>query len=394
MEVDRPKTAQSSRKGKRAWRKNVDIEDVEVGLYDSRERKRLLGDEEDFVVDASGDDSLRREAKVLKARDILTNKSKTKPLLVERNNRKVQGVKMSEVHRLMKLSGRVQGETTTGARIEKDGIIRAISGDIWGEDLETPSNEPEILKKFSTKGITKAKRAPSTIQEKPIKIDEIVKLIDAGKSYNPSLKAWKKLINKEFKSESAREEKRQELEEFQSKIRLAMSMLEEDSDESSAGEESEEVEENIETDDLLLSVNKPTVRRKKTKAIRNKELRYKQRLELENQYKELKMQIHELSKLDEIDKQISGEKIHGNPKRKSKKQRKLFKYDLVQAPLDVQLSDELTNNLRSVKTEGNLFYDQMKNLQTSGMIEARVPVSKKRKYSPKVTEKWTYKDFK
>jgi nucleolar protein 53 len=34
---------QSSRKGKRAWRKNVDIEDVEGGLEEMRVEERVIG---------------------------------------------------------------------------------------------------------------------------------------------------------------------------------------------------------------------------------------------------------------------------------------------------------------------------------------------------------------
>lgn len=62
--------------------------------------------------------------------------------------------------------------------------------------------------------------------------------------------------------------------------------------------------------------------------------------------------------------------------------------------MEVKLSDELSGNLRNLKPEGNLFYDQMLNLQSSGKVESRVPVAKRRKYQKKITEKWTYKDFK
>jgi len=34
---------QSSRKGKRAWRKNIDIEDVEEGLEGMRAEERVIG---------------------------------------------------------------------------------------------------------------------------------------------------------------------------------------------------------------------------------------------------------------------------------------------------------------------------------------------------------------
>lgn len=37
------KKSQSSRKGKRAWRKNVDISDIQEGLAKIEEEKRVLG---------------------------------------------------------------------------------------------------------------------------------------------------------------------------------------------------------------------------------------------------------------------------------------------------------------------------------------------------------------
>lgn len=53
---------QSSRKGKKAWRKNVDIEDIERGLEEAREEERVTGgkmgerrNEALFEVDVTGD---------------------------------------------------------------------------------------------------------------------------------------------------------------------------------------------------------------------------------------------------------------------------------------------------------------------------------------------------
>jgi nucleolar protein 53 len=37
-----PSLGKSSRKGKKAWRKNVDVEDVEGGLEEKRDQERFL----------------------------------------------------------------------------------------------------------------------------------------------------------------------------------------------------------------------------------------------------------------------------------------------------------------------------------------------------------------
>ncbi|KAG5732943.1 hypothetical protein E4T56_gene7416, partial [Termitomyces sp. T112] len=53
---------QSSRKGKRAWRKNIDIQDVEHGMEEMRAEERVTGktlqatrDQDLFQIDVQGD---------------------------------------------------------------------------------------------------------------------------------------------------------------------------------------------------------------------------------------------------------------------------------------------------------------------------------------------------
>ncbi|KAF8313559.1 ribosome biogenesis protein Nop53/GLTSCR2, partial [Amanita rubescens] len=60
------KNAQTSRKGKKAWRKNVDITDVEEALEGMRAEERVIGttlqktqDIDLFQVDVKGDDRIR-----------------------------------------------------------------------------------------------------------------------------------------------------------------------------------------------------------------------------------------------------------------------------------------------------------------------------------------------
>ena len=55
--------SQSARKGKKAWRKNIDIDNVEEGLETIRTEERVLGtalhnqpDEDLFAVDVTGDE--------------------------------------------------------------------------------------------------------------------------------------------------------------------------------------------------------------------------------------------------------------------------------------------------------------------------------------------------
>lgn len=211
------------------------------------------------------------------------------------------------------------------------------------------------------------------------------------------------MINQEYDIEYKRELTRQQIEEHRNKIKELMITLDDnmlsDSDDDEDDEDNDKVEEEEQLNangekDYSLSINKPNKIKIKTKTKRNKELKHKERVKLEQQIKDLKKQLKDLSNLDEIlEKQAVKDQSQPNEK-KRKRREKLFKYSLVETPLEVKLSDELSGNLKNLKPEGNLYYDQMLSLQSSGKIESRVPVNKKRKYTKKITEKWTYKDFK
>lgn len=405
---------QPSRKGKRAWRKNIDIQDVEAGLQSARDQEIILGkdhdQEPDFIIDDKPTESARTtEVKKLKSQEILANKSKV-PALVNPKTKKshtIQGVKKTDVLRLVKLTGgKYKDESRSLARIEKDGLINVSNKDIWGDE-GTEEEKEQLPSEFtSISEVTTATVVPKTIKEAPIKVVEnelTEKVVHAGKSYNPSLESWKELINKEYDIEYKLELNRQQMEEQRERIKELMqtldgSMLSDSSDDEDGEGEAQDGDGDEEPEDYKLSINKPTTVKIKTKTKRNREARHKKQVELEQKLKELKKQLRDLSNLDELlQKQQQEEEEEKNKQPAAKKQRKnqkLFKYNPVQTPLEVKLSHELTNNLKNLKPEGNLFYDQMLNLQSSGKIEARVPVSKKRKYTPKITEKWTYKDFK
>lgn len=407
MEVNRPQQRQQlSRKGKRAWRKNIDIDDVELGLEKQREDQILGTDKVDdlFVVDTTGDDKIKnkygKDIKTLKSTEILLQRSKVPGLNVERNNKKLQGVSKKEVHRLMRIAGKVQGETRTKAIHDKSGLINTKARDIWGDDdSSTSKSKPEIYEKSSAISYTPATRAPKTLKSAPIKLKENEKVPHAGKSYNPTLESWEGLIKQEFTSEKEKEDKKLELEKEKQRVMYLIENFDDkgelSSDNSDDDEEEEEEEEpsKIEVEGSL-SINAPVQVKTKTRAQRNKEKRIKQRESLELELKTIKAQIKELEKLPEILSSVVAKEEEDKLPKLKKQKTKLFKYDNIEPQLEVKLSHELTDSLRSMKPEGNLLYDEMMKLQNTGKVESRKIVYKKRKYLPKITEKWTYKDFK
>lgn len=390
----RPK-AQPSRKGKKAWRKNVDVDDIHKALEAKREKEVLHGDEEDeFVIDTDGDASTTK-VQTLKTHEILSNKSRVPAILSKKVKHKVS---KAHAKKLMALAGKLLTESKLKARVDRDGIIRAANIDVWGDGPEL--EQPEVYKRTAFRAYTPASKPPSTLAHQPIALHGTATdgLVHAGKSYNPSLESWKSLIDTEFSSEQDLEVKRQAMEEHQRRIQHLIETLDgrdiESSDEETEQnqeEEQEPEEEEDEEDKYKLSLNKRTELKIKTKTRRNREARHKEREELYVKLKEIKKQIHDLARLEDIEQEVAGKTPKARP---AKKYARHGKHDITFKPIEVKLSDELTNNLRSVKPEGNLFYEHMHKLQASGRVEARIPVARKRRYARKFTEKWSYKNFK
>lgn len=63
-------------------------------------------------------------------------------------------------------------------------------------------------------------------------------------------------------------------------------------------------------------------------------------------------------------------------------------------PLEIVLPEDLPDSLRRLKPEGNLLNDRFRNLLVNGKLEVRKPITQPRKPKEKLTEKWSYKDFK
>lgn len=385
---------QTSRKGKRAWRKNIDVDDIHAGLEAKREKEVLHGDDSgDFVIDTSGETPAASDYK-LKTVEILANKSKV-PAVAGKSSK--QRVSKAHTKKLMALAGRLLTESKQKARTDRDGLVRGAAKDVWAD--EAPLDLPNVYQETTFVGYTKPKNIPSTLKHKPVALhnkhatEKDLELVDAGKSYNPSLDLWRALIDKEFNIENDHEMQRQAMEEHQKRIQHLIETLDDDEADSSHDEAEEEEVEVAEEDKYKLSINKRTEIKIKTKTRRNREAKHKQRMELQAKLKELKVQIKDLARLEDIEKEVDT-KLENIQKDAPKKYTRHGKSEVIFKPIEVKLSDELTSSLKNLKPEGNLFYDQMHKLQSTGKVEAREPVQKKRRYAQKFTEKWSYKDFK
>ncbi|QPG74194.1 hypothetical protein FOA43_001518 [Brettanomyces nanus] len=419
------KNLQPSKKGRKAWRKNIDLDDIEkkleerrVELIEQGKPVEELESNELFYIDDEADDKIsekmkRDHVKVLKSTEILSNKSKVPAVANNRadgRKRKVEGISKREIHKLMRLAGRELGVSSAQARIEKDGLINMKAYDLWGKDEESslqPSEKkqrkiPEILRKFNGNSYTHATVVPETMKMPPIKVREVEIIPHEGKSYNPAFDSWRELINRESFKESSKEKQWLALKEEQKRIQYLIDNFD---DEADIVSDSEEEKPENETD-YKLSVNAVTETKIKTRAKRNKEKRFKQKNKLLKEIRSLKDTIKQIEHLPEIMKmQEEREKEQAKrdfkleaqqrEKRRVEQGKKKLgsKYTIREGPLEVKLSDELGDSLRKLKPEGDLFLERMNKIVATGKMEAWRKTAKK-EGQKKITEKWSYKDFK
>lgn len=434
MDIGRPATkAQPSRKGKKSWRKNVDIDDIEQGLENAREMERVTGakvqddDNNDtlFTVDVAGDEKLdqkkMKDYKPLKATEILSRRSAV-PALNAVHKKKEQPkkkVNASEMERLMQVAGRTVGKSATKAMVDKEGI-KDNTYDLWGDSEPQQKKQKKEAKKKDLNDYSflhdmkllsshqLPAHAPETMQRAPINFmgSELRAIVEpeAGKSYNPDEQEWLELLKKEGEREQAREEERLKLVREKERIEEVMRTMPDNEvdDDLENDDEEDDDESDQEPVDVSgsLSLNVPAKNKKKSRQQRSKQKRHQEKMEMQNRVKDLKQQIrdlHNLPKLlkqemERIQKQREEREQDGQLDKKRKK--KLGKHHIKEAPLEIKLSDELSSCLRRLKPEGDLTTERFRSLQQRGLIEARVPVAKRRRYKKKVTEKWSYKDFK
>lgn len=501
MEIGRPSTkSQSSRKSKKAWRKNIDLEDVTSGLESAREYERQFGmkekeldkaqDELLFEVDVAGDEGLKtrreRAVKHMKMDEILDRSGKyvgesetaaaaaalgfssKHPGLAALNQQKPQKslekrfkkknhVSKKELERLKRLAGHEGTDpvSATQAVVESSGFQSVPVYDAWADSV--PESTPESVtketkfkhtvktkkgkKEKKTEEITstpsglvptvgsfidgltptisfiKPQQVPSTLREAPVSVydpeldstsetytSKAIPLPDAGNSYNPTLEDWSALINKEHSLEENREQQRKELEKEREKLEILIERytkshqmeLSIDSD-----DDEEEEEEAEEQDDGRLSINAPVQAKKKTKTQRNRQKRHVDKMKLEQELKQVRQQLKRLENipelLKELEKQVSEAKEEYEPKsydadKKRKRVTKKRHERIVEMPLDIKLSDELTDSLRLLKPEGNLALERFRSFQARGLIELPGDTqSKKKKTIYKEVEKMSYK---
>jgi len=283
-----------------------------------------------------------------------------------------------------------------------------IDYDPWATPIAAP--EEKLAEKYQAKGLTFLEapavlKEPKTLKQPPISLAQTGKPVpavrrpDAGISYNPEFEKWDALLYAE--GEKAVEEEKKRLEEVKERERIkALAAIPEP-------EPASESEGDGDGDGGTPIVKKKRPERK-TQAQRNKQLRRRAQELSTLRAKLAKKQAAELSLIrkyaKDADRQARALALakgkdavvvkddEKNPKLMRK--RKFGKVGMGKAPLELQLPEELADSLRTLKPEGSLLRDRFRSLKERGVVESRARIVERRRYARKVSERWSYKDFK
>ncbi|KAF7728313.1 hypothetical protein EC973_006254 [Apophysomyces ossiformis] len=413
--------AQPSRKGKKAWRKNVDIKPIEEGLDASRREERVHGkagplkDTQLFAIDTVGDVKVRRQLakdKPLKIDQILAERSAVPATRNKVNAGRSINDKQAELKKIEKMAKRkLTNAPVPGAKKKKDQVY-----DMWAEESEEKSND--FLDHIKPRKV----KAPVTLARKPEAAvhQPAVVVPAAGASYNPTMEQHQELLRVAHEIEVQKIEEKKKLDE-QLKYRKELDDLESELQQEEKDAEEEEAAATAAAADNDEEETKEQIEERKTRVQRNKERRLR-REHILNQKKEQEKSIRkQVDKLNGIEEELSKrqaelEKMEERRREKEENEKKeglkrIGKHFVQEMPIEVQLQDELSESLRQLKVyepveiallisslfssqpEGNVFKDRFVSLQKRNIIEPRVPVTAHRRYKLKEYEKRSYKNF-
>ncbi len=433
--VKPPKKAKGiSKKGKKGWRKNVDISQVEDYIEEKILEERLGGafvdraDDELFTIDKDAAEDAeekeperiswkkrRGEEKPLKCFQHLEikggaddpkkgrNRRKTpeerrNPTLVAQEQKLAQNGFVKAKAKMQKQHRELEGLKKAASSLERSTRRRTnFDFDLWSDNKSkadsTQVQEDEWLevntKLHTLKNTGKlSRKAPKDLHDKPSDL-KAVETPHAGLSYNPSLKDHQELLWKAAVVEINKEKAEHKIEyhttrmfpkadKAHTKESLFKEMAEGIAklDQSKQDEESDldNAADDSDEDEESKSF-KP-----KTKKQKNREKREKYEENVKKAELEDKKKSQDVFRLKSMKKQINLSDKVSEVRAQIKEVKKVEKRSLPavlsgskfeEPEIPLKLSDELTGNLRNMKPEGNLLEDRFKSLQKRNVIETR-----------------------
>jgi len=441
-----PKPNKASKKGKKSWRKNVDMKAVDAALEEARFEERVGGsfadraDDKLFrIEEAPGPEEKRDRKKPRKLRcfanleglpgvpDPKPMRNCTKlpedrenPIVKAMKEKKVASGKLGKKDAERIASRKRQLEEKEASKEERKTRRRTkFDFDIWAEEDDNsnkgqlPSEEWVDSEALIHTAKGKSKHMPKAAAKRDFSTGSLLPAVEvphAGSSYNPSVEEHQDLLWKATMVELAKEKELKRIERqttamFPSKGKaptaqdrvkeMSEGILELNEDEGDNDEDKDQAEaaENSETEkgDEDQKVVKPKTR--KQKRDRRGRMFEEQK---EKRMKEAKIREMEVMRVKSLKKELSKEdqKTHENQERREKQKLEkmsgpiqLSNYKYEPQELELKLSDELTGNLRNLSPEGSLLEDRFKSMQRRNMIEVRVKQKTVRKLKRKKIEK-------
>ncbi|KAG8950970.1 hypothetical protein FRC00_007471 [Tulasnella sp. 408] len=431
----------TGRKGKGAWRKNVDIDDVEGGMEEIRKEEAIIGvplqkqpDSALFVMDDTGDLEIRKSLpkklthaqKILSARSAVPSPNPFQPPRSDENAKKYRE-KMTrlQVERLKRIAGKnMRGpfNSVVNARERsREGVGLELKSSVPQDNLWERVDEDtkfiESLKEGDQKDylpgvVLKPKhKAPEPDQVRQLITLKAVSEPHAGTSYNPAVEAHQDLLRKAVDVEEVREAKRRKVEESRERTTQLTKELEEKGEKAEMAVDTPGDEDSAEEDEAN-AADEPTSKRKEPKKKLKRARRAATREKLERHLSHVRAiqrrKLHDVN----FHKQIAASVDAGvanrelSAKRRRLKLQRLYanglagqrvgsKTKVPKGDIDVQLTEDLAENLRTMKVEGSLFRDRFLNFQQRGLLEARPKDGPRRKAGrgTKIVEKRAWREF-
>ncbi|EDO40213.1 predicted protein [Nematostella vectensis] len=415
----RAKKRKVSKKSKKSWRKFTDIKDVEEHFEEARRDERTGGpasekpDASLFFVDTKskepetdGTQNKRsRKRKLLKCDQLLLPDTRLKPI-----GSKKRKVKQSSKKKTLLVNDSSSDEDEPPPKPlvkEKSKKPRAKNKevfDLWGKE-DTPKDVNEHYLKVTGKMKVKM---PKSARRKVTELTA-VEVCHPGASYNPTFEDHQELLLNANEIEVKKQKENEKLERqvrFLTKDEAAAlptweeemgeGLFDDKSDDDKVDDDDDDDEDNEEE-----VMNGPILRSKqKTSQQKRKELEEKQKQKELEAEKEQKLKENDIFRIKTIKKEIASAENKMAKRRRKKeeekktslqKTRKLGRHTYVNPNVEIQLSDEISGNLRKLKQEGNLMTDRFRSLQKRNIIEPRVPVLPHRKYALKEYEKRSHR---
>ncbi|KAF9951509.1 hypothetical protein BGZ72_007001 [Mortierella alpina] len=429
----------SSRKGKKAWRKNVNIGDVEENLAELRAEERATGgkvhqstNDSLFMMDTKGDGNVHKELRKnrpLKMDEILSERSKiaavsgrkkavstSTPITpAAKANAKISKAEKAKLLALIKRKTSKSLFAPTTKPLGRSGMTEAVKAagkfDVWGADAavgqEAQDQEDEDEDDFVSEIVTKVPaKAPKSFKQKQKVTVAAVKEAHPGASYNPTMQDHQGLLrlahNEELRILKERERVEAKLaypKELDAMVAFddkTGGLLEDSDDEDEEEEEEEEAGEEG-------AVKAKKVKGKKSITERNRLARAAETAKKEAEIKRMKELIKQTNRVKDIMKTVEEEEAETERKRLENEQKReekekagmkrVGKFNIPKERIHVQLQDELAESLRQLKPEGSLMKDRFQSFVERNLIEPRMPVAKRRRYRLKTYEKHSYKRF-